>query len=157
MKSILILFVFFINSSFVYSQEIEMSVETLEHLVAMNSSQYEDWALRNNYEFDKIDRKYEFFDIIYYLKKGKNCIGFAITKNGKAFGSIQFQTRNSSVYIKLKSDCVKKGYKFKDTDPYNLPHQNGVFQKYKKDKYELDFNPSNKDEHYGFSIGISID
>lgn len=156
MKSILLLLIIFINCHVVHSQENEISIEMLELLASMNSSEFEDWVLKNDYEFEKVEHKYEYFDIIYYIKKGRNCIGFATYKNGTRFGSIQYQTRNSTVYTRLKSDCSKKGYKYINSDPHNFSQGERIIHKYKKDRYKIEFNTSNKEEYYGFSIGISL-
>ena len=142
MKFIVILFVCFTTAIKCLSQENEMSIETLEHLVVMNSSQFENWALKHDYEFEKIDHKYEFFDIIYYIKKGKSCIGFTISKTGENYSSVQYQTRNSVVYTRLKSECTKKGYKYIKSEPYDISNNSGVFQ---KDRKSTRLNSSHSD------------
>lgn len=152
-KLILFLLVFNFSWVFVYSQNNEMTIKNLESLTNMNTSQLEDWSLKNGYEFVNIV-KYDDFDVIYYKKKEVCSISFGMYKDGTADGSIQYQTINNTEYSNLKTNCTKYGYKHISSTPFNNDNKTIIFHIYQNENFELSFNTSNKETYYGFSIGI---
>ncbi len=120
----------------------------------MTTSQFEDWSLSRGYVFDEVDKQYLSFDILYYLKKDKSVIGFGVNKAGDAFGIVQYLTVSSEDYMKLKADCVKKGYKFVESKSNSSGNNDVIFHVFKKGDLTLKFNTYDQSHQYRFSVGL---
>lgn len=131
-------------------------IEKLVSLLNKSTDEFENFAFENDYYFDEI-KTYEYFKVIYY-KKSNGFIGFAVDKtNNTSMEMIQLETNSKNLYLSLKDEAEKLGYKYTNTKTYDkqISDKERIYSEYSNGKFELNFIISNESNKLGYSVGIN--
>lgn len=133
-----------------------LCIEKLVSLLNKSADEFENFAFENDYYFDEI-KTYEYFKVLYY-KKSNGFISFAVDKtDNTTMEMIQLETNSKNLYLSLKEEASKLGYKFADTKTFDkrIADKERIYSQYTNGKYELNFIITNEPNKLGYSVGIN--
>lgn len=133
-----------------------LCIERLVSLLNKSTDEFENFAFENDYYFDEI-KTYEYFKVLYY-KKSNGFISFAVDKtDNTSMEMIQLETNSKNLYLSLKDEATKLGYKYADTKTFDkrISDRERLYSEYTNGKYELNFIITNEPNKLGYSVGIN--
>ncbi|WP_445718324.1 hypothetical protein [Flavobacterium sp.] len=139
-----------------YSTDDKINLKSFLKYITKSSDEFENFILFNDYRFDYI-KEYDNFKIIYY-KKDESFLSFAIDKfNNTQKGMIYFETNSKNMYLSLKDEATKLGFKYVSTETFNkeVSEQERLYNKYSNGVYELNFIINNEPNKLGYSVGLN--
>ena len=70
---------------------------------------------------------------------------------------IQLETNSKNLYLSLKDEATKLGYKYADTKTFDkrISDKERLYIEYTNGKYELNFIITNEPNKLGYSVGIN--
>lgn len=139
-----------------YSTDDKINLKSFLKYITKSSDEFENFIILNDYRFDYI-KEYDNFKIIYY-KKDESFLSFAIDKfNNTQKGMIYFETNSKNMYLSLKEEATKLGFKYVSTETFikEISEQERLYNKYSNGFYELNFIINNEPNKLGYSVGIN--
>lgn len=139
-----------------YSTDDKINLKSFLKYITKSSDEFENFILFNDYRFDYI-KEYDNFKIIYY-KKDESFLSFAIDKfNNTQKGMIYFETNSKNMYLSLKDEATKLGFKYVSTETFNkeVSEQERLYNKYSNGVYELNFIINNEPNKLVYSVGLN--
>ena len=131
----------------------EIKVELFQKLINLSISEFESWAVNENYKFDEI-RNYEFFDVISY-EKPENFISIAI-KDGKAIGMLSYETSSKEEYLSIKEACETSNYKIISKKVgKDVGRAETISTEYENSNYKFSFMISSTNNSLGYVISLN--
>jgi hypothetical protein len=154
MKTIKLLSLLIIFSSFTLLQKTEFKIQDFEKMAKMNANDFETYILNKGFEFDKT-QNYKSFDVVYYKKKNMT-VSKAVTTDSSIMYSAFYETSSNTEYVNFKKQAELLGYKYKSSDKHSIDTDNTQYHIYEKGKIKLNFYTANRKEYLGYCIGIEI-
>ncbi len=152
MKYFLTLLFLILFKGIILSQNI--TIKTLETLKDSKFNKIENWAISNGFSYLRTENNNK-YSLIYYEIKNINSLIIWLKEDG-TISVIDYQTKKSDQYLKLKNSCSNNGYKFIKTEKTNpLDEKSGFGNLYENSKYQLFFYTNNTAEYFGYAVSIT--
>ena len=133
-----------------------LCIEKLVSLLNKSADEFENFAFENDYYFDEI-KTYEYFKVLHY-KKSNGFISFAVDNvDNTSMEMIQLETNSKDLYLSLKDEATKLGYKYADTKTFDkrITDKERLYSEYTNGRYAVNFIITNEPNKLGYSVGIN--